>query len=72
MALSLAEFESKVKPRPRSVMDPFRSDLEHLRGKGYTLEQMQRYLSENSVTVSVAAISMFLNGRRAAPKRARR
>lgn len=58
---NLEEFLAKTKPGARkSKLHEFLPALNSLRDKGYTLNQIQEYLHENDVVVSVAWLSAFL------------
>ncbi len=58
---NLEEFLAKTKPgAKKSRLHEFLPAIKSLRDKGYTLNQIQNYLLENDVDVSVAWLSAFL------------
>lgn len=44
----------------RSVLEPFLEEIQMLRKRNYTLDQIRQYLAANDVEVSIPAISKFI------------
>ena len=64
LTLSADEFAQREQPRGdstrRSRLAPFDRDLQSLRTRGFSLDQLRTFLGENGVDVTVAAISAYL------------
>lgn len=59
----LESFMEREKPKlPKVELEPFKPEIQTLHDKGYTVEQIITFLSENNVTASTATIRNFLKG----------
>ena len=59
----LESFMEREKPKlPKMELDSFKLEIQTLHDKGYTVEQIITFLTENNVTVSTATIRNFLKG----------
>jgi DNA-binding transcriptional MerR regulator len=67
--MDLDEFLEKESPATRSKLAPWLKDIQTLRSKGYTLEQVRKYLAFNGVTITVAGLSAYLRRRAGVTRR---
>jgi transposase len=64
--LRIEEFMNREKPKLAiSALDPFSSQMQTLRDKGYTIDQIVAYLKEAGISTSPTTVSNFLKGIRA-------
>ena len=64
MALSAIDFMKKESGGARSSkLEPFKNDILLLKENGYTQKQIQQFLTENGIEVSLTAINWFLKTR---------
>jgi len=64
--MRLEAFMQKEPPRLTvSGLTPYSSDLQTLRDKGYTINQLVTYLRENGVSTSATTVRNFLRSNRA-------
>lgn len=64
--LRVQEFMRKEKPRLASAtLEPFSTQMQTLRDKGYTIEQIVAFLKENGVKTSQTTVRTFLRDTRA-------
>jgi len=60
-SMDVDQFAKTVHPGVRkSHMNPFMNDLLRLRKDGYTLKQIQEFLSTNGVSTSISNLARFL------------
>ena len=59
--MDINEFLNATAPAgKRSVLDPFLEEIQILRKRNYTLDQIRQYLAANLVKISIPAISKFI------------
>lgn len=59
--MDINDFLSTTAPAgKRSVLEPFLEEIQMLRKRNYTLDQIRQYLAANDVEVSIPAISKFI------------
>lgn len=59
-------FMQREKPKlATTALEPFSGDMQTLRDKGYTIEQVVAYLKENGVQASATTVRKFLRSIRA-------
>lgn len=64
--LRIEDFMRKEKPKLASAaLEPFSSEMQTLRDKGYTIEQIVAFLKDNGVTTSQTTVTTFLRSIRA-------
>lgn len=67
--MDVDEFSKIVQPGAKnSRMTPFINDLIELRKAGYTLKQVQEFLSKNGVATSLSNLARFLKRQEPTPK----
>lgn len=60
--MDVNEFMQQVRPAgKRSRITPFLSEIQMLRERGFSLEQIREFLSTNGVKVSVGGLSAYLS-----------
>lgn len=60
------EFMRREKPRLSvSILEPFSTQMQTLRDKGYTIDQIVAFLKENGVSTSPTTVQTFLRSLRA-------
>jgi hypothetical protein len=64
--LRVEEFMQREKPKlSSSALEPFSAEMQTLRDKGYTIEQIVAFLKENGVSTSPTTIRNFFRSNRA-------
>lgn len=64
--IRVEEFMSREKPRlSTSILEPFSTQMQTLRDKGYTIDQIVAFLKENGVSTSPTTVQTFLRSLRA-------
>lgn len=64
--LRMDEFMRREKPKlSSSALEPYSSQMQTLRDKGYTIEQIVAFLKENGVSTSPTTVRTFLRSIRA-------
>lgn len=59
--MNVNEFSKSVQPRPtKSRLTPFINDIIELRNKGYTFQQIQKFLEKNGVITTPTNVIQFL------------
>ena len=59
--MNVNEFSKSVQPSPKkSRLTPFINDIIELRNKGYTLQQIQKFLEKNEVITTLQNVNQFL------------
>lgn len=62
----LQEFMKQETPKQLSAaLEPFAAEMDTLRDKGYTVEQIVSYLADNGVQASVTTVRTFMRKKRA-------
>lgn len=58
--MDINEFINQVKPKPRSKIEPFYEDLKKLKEANCTIEQLQKFVKLNGLSVSKSAIDQYM------------
>jgi len=58
--LRIDEFMAREKPKSATLLEPFAQDMRTLRDKGYTMQQIVAYLSENDIETTTTIVRKFL------------
>ena len=59
--ITLEEFMASEKPKRRSKLEPFKSDILTLKNEGYSEASIVKYLALNGVPVSQRAVNQFIH-----------
>jgi len=64
--LRVEEFMQREKPKlSSSALEPFSTEMQTLRDKGYTIEQIVAFLKENGVSTSPTTVRTYFRSNRA-------